>query len=163
MLNYLTPSFQSKNEYDNIAEMLSGSRRRPLGPELFKLRAIKSEAEKHVMRRAADISAEGHVQVSLVQSSQLPLVDMMPGYEIHSTGKIRSRDSCTLRIHLYFDGLSATRLCTRGCLWVSFINILLSSDSPISRPNALMIHYIANNHIVNPGELILLDAGCEYK
>jgi len=31
-----------------------------------------------------------------------------------------------------------------------------------SGPNALMIHYVANDHIVNDNELVLVDAGCEY-
>jgi intermediate cleaving peptidase 55 len=29
--------------------------------------------------------------------------------------------------------------------------------------NALIIHYVTNNHLIRPGELILVDAGCEYK
>jgi len=32
-----------------------------------------------------------------------------------------------------------------------------------SRPNALIIHYTSNNHIVRQDETILIDAGCEYK
>lgn len=31
-----------------------------------------------------------------------------------------------------------------------------------SGSNALILHYTANNHIVGPDELILIDAGCEY-
>lgn len=31
------------------------------------------------------------------------------------------------------------------------------------RANALTIHYTANNQIIKPKELVLLDAGCEYK
>jgi intermediate cleaving peptidase 55 len=31
------------------------------------------------------------------------------------------------------------------------------------RPNALTIHYTSNDHIIRSGEMILMDAGCEYK
>ncbi|KAJ8514895.1 hypothetical protein ONZ45_g7632 [Pleurotus djamor] len=31
-----------------------------------------------------------------------------------------------------------------------------------SGPNALIIHYTSNNHVVRDGEIILIDAGCEY-
>jgi intermediate cleaving peptidase 55 len=31
------------------------------------------------------------------------------------------------------------------------------------RPNSLIIHYTSNNHLVRDDEMVLLDAGCEYK
>lgn len=31
------------------------------------------------------------------------------------------------------------------------------------RPNALIIHYVSNDQIVRDGEMVLIDAGCEYK
>lgn len=31
------------------------------------------------------------------------------------------------------------------------------------RPNALIIHYTSNNQLIRNGEMILIDAGCEYK
>ena len=30
-------------------------------------------------------------------------------------------------------------------------------------PNALTIHYTSNNQLIRENELILIDAGCEYK
>lgn len=32
-----------------------------------------------------------------------------------------------------------------------------------SSPNALIIHYTANDHILRNGELVLMDAGGEYQ
>jgi intermediate cleaving peptidase 55 len=32
-----------------------------------------------------------------------------------------------------------------------------------SGSNALVIHYTANDQLLNPGELVLVDAGCELK
>jgi len=34
---------------------------------------------------------------------------------------------------------------------------------PLFRPNALIIHYTSNNQVVQDSEMILMDAGCEYK
>ncbi|KAF9268397.1 peptidase M24 [Marasmius fiardii PR-910] len=31
-----------------------------------------------------------------------------------------------------------------------------------SGPNSLIIHYTSNNHLIQPDELVLIDAGCEY-
>ena len=31
------------------------------------------------------------------------------------------------------------------------------------RPNALIIHYTSNDHIIRDGEMVLMDAGCEFK
>jgi intermediate cleaving peptidase 55 len=33
----------------------------------------------------------------------------------------------------------------------------------LCRANSLVIHYVSNNHIVQPDEMVLIDAGCEYK
>ena len=33
----------------------------------------------------------------------------------------------------------------------------------VYRANALTIHYTANNQMIQPQELVLVDAGCEYK
>lgn len=32
-----------------------------------------------------------------------------------------------------------------------------------SSANALVIHYVSNNQVIQPEELVLVDAGCEYK
>lgn len=33
----------------------------------------------------------------------------------------------------------------------------------LPRANALIIHYTENNHLLQDGELVLVDAGCEFK
>ena len=33
----------------------------------------------------------------------------------------------------------------------------------ICRPNGLIIHYTSNNQLIADGEMVLIDAGCEYK
>jgi intermediate cleaving peptidase 55 len=35
--------------------------------------------------------------------------------------------------------------------------------SYVLRANSLIIHYVANNHLIQPDEMVLFDGGCEYK
>jgi len=61
LLKYL--SGPSPTEQDDIIDSISGSMRRPLAPQIGKLRSIKSKAEQQVMRQAADISGRAHAKV----------------------------------------------------------------------------------------------------
>lgn len=63
ILKYLSNTIPARTEYDMIIESLSGTKRKPLAPELGKLRAIKSTWEQAVMRAAADISGTAHAKV----------------------------------------------------------------------------------------------------
>jgi intermediate cleaving peptidase 55 len=65
ILKYLTGSVPARTEYDSIVEALSGSRRKPLAPEVGKLRAFKSKCEQDIMRAAADISGTAHAKVRM--------------------------------------------------------------------------------------------------
>jgi len=62
LLRYLTGTLAS--EKDPLFENISSSLRRPLEPQLGKLRAIKSKAEQKVMRGAATISGRAHAKVN---------------------------------------------------------------------------------------------------
>ena len=48
---------------ENILSTISGSKRKPLAPEIARLRVIKSPAEQKVMRAAANISGRAHAKV----------------------------------------------------------------------------------------------------
>jgi len=61
-LKYLTGTLAS--EKDSLFENISSSLRRPLEPQLGKLRAIKSKAEQKVMHGAATISGRAHAKVN---------------------------------------------------------------------------------------------------
>lgn len=37
------------------------------------------------------------------------------------------------------------------------------ADNNVHSPNALIIHYTSNNHIMRENEMVLVDAGCEYR
>lgn len=64
ILKYLSPPVLARSEYDSIVESLANSRRKPLAPEVSRLRAIKSKCEQRMMRAAADISGRSHAKVS---------------------------------------------------------------------------------------------------
>ena len=50
---------------EDVLEGLSGTKRHALAPLVGRLRAVKSEFEQRVMRRAADISGTAHAKVSI--------------------------------------------------------------------------------------------------
>jgi intermediate cleaving peptidase 55 len=62
LLKYLTGS--EAFEKDPLFEIISSSQRRPLAPQLGKLRAIKSKAEQKAMHGAATISGRAHAKVN---------------------------------------------------------------------------------------------------
>ncbi|KAI6168908.1 peptidase M24 [Pisolithus thermaeus] len=130
LLRYLSPSAQSRSEYESVVDSLSIPRRQPLAPLIAKLRSIKSECEQRVMRTAADIS--GHAFAKTMRFTQ-------PGVS----------ESAVAAHFEYLCSLS-------GSQRLAYVPVVASG------PNALIIHYTSNNHIVQDGELILMDAGCEY-
>jgi intermediate cleaving peptidase 55 len=63
ILHYLAGKKSGKTEYDKLVENIESGKRRPLAPEVGKLRAVKSASEQAVMRAAAEISANAHAKV----------------------------------------------------------------------------------------------------
>ena len=60
---------------------------------------------------------------------------------------------------------SAPCVRSRRCFWVSskVAPICAKGSQSGSRENALVIHYTRNDHLLRDGELVLMDAGGEYK
>ncbi|KAG5716139.1 Intermediate cleaving peptidase of 55 kDa [Termitomyces sp. T112] len=129
ILKHLSPPVKARSDYDVIVDSLS-KKRRPLAPELARLRAIKSPAEQRVMKTAADISGRAHAKTMRFAR---------PGIS-----------EAALAAH--FEYLCAMS----GAQRPAYVPVVASG------PNALIIHYTSNNHLVRPGETILIDAGCEY-
>ena len=63
IMKYIANSLPARSGYDSIVETLNGSKRKPLAPEVARLRAIKSKCEQDMMRAAADISGTAHAKV----------------------------------------------------------------------------------------------------
>ncbi|KAH9853384.1 peptidase M24, structural domain-containing protein [Lenzites betulinus] len=131
LLKCLAPSGgESRGEYDSLVDSLSSSKRRPLSPEIGRLRSIKSKAEQAVMRQAADISARAH-------NKTMRFTD--PGVSEHA-------------VAAHFEYLCARE----GSQRPAYVPVVASG------PNSLIIHYTSNNQLIADGEMVLLDAGCEY-
>jgi len=130
--------------------------------EVERLRLIKSEAEVRVMKRAADISCQGHSDVRENSFAYLPLVE-----DELTTGYIQVMRLCGTSFR---EGGQRSRNLTENSLVSQFEHTTSSLGSPrpayvpvcASGQNALTIHYIANNQPVKEGDLVMLDAGCEY-
>ena len=56
--------FNSKTDYESLVDSISSTKRKPLAPEVSKLRAFKSEVEQKLMRAAGDISGRAHAKVT---------------------------------------------------------------------------------------------------
>ena len=77
---YLNNSIPARSDYDALVEALNANKRKPLAPEIGKLRAIKSTFEQRIMRSAADISGMAHAKVGIFRwllVGELTLVQTM--------------------------------------------------------------------------------------
>ena len=104
---------------------------RGLKPLLHELRLFKSAAEVGLMRRAAEITVEGHLQAQRRCG---------PGG--------READ---LEAELLYTFL---RRGARGSAYPSIV---------AGGANACVLHYTANTATLKAGDLVLIDAGCEYE
>ncbi|KAJ7047875.1 peptidase M24 [Mycena alexandri] len=129
LLNYLSAPVTPRTDYDSIVEAVS-NKRRPLAPKIAQLRAIKSQAELHMMRLAADISGRAHAKTMRFARPGLSEAALAAHFE-------------------YLCSLA-------GSQRPAYVPVVASGA------NALIIHYTSNNHISQEGEVLLIDAGCEY-
>lgn len=97
---------------------------------VHEMRLFKSEPELELMRRAVDITREGHERA---MSATKP---GMHEYEI--------------------EGLLRDVFCRHGSERPAYAPIVGSG------PNATVLHYRKNNREMCDGDLLLIDAGCEY-
>lgn len=96
---------------------------------LDEMRLIKDSDELDVMRRAAKISAEAHVNAMLATKPE------KYEYEIEA------------ELLYHFK--------KKGSQFPAYTSIVAGGK------NACVLHYIENNAVLNEGDLLLIDAGCE--
>ncbi|KAH6915471.1 peptidase M24 [Coprinopsis sp. MPI-PUGE-AT-0042] len=128
LLKYLTASV--KGTLDSIADAIPSSKRVSLGPEVAKLRHVKSEAEQAIMHQAATISGRAHAKTM----------------KFTEPGKTESA------LAAHFEYICALN----GAQRPAYVPVVGSGA------NALTIHYTSNNQVVDEGEMVLIDAGCEF-
>ena len=168
VLGYHDPS-PPMTELDLLVQFLPYSKRRQLAPEVAKLRRIKSKAEIKLMKKAADISATAHAKVraNAFRPRAGPAgrhPDSFTDYAVRGTRSGGIRFAGSFRISLCAGRLRAAGLRPCGGFRVSLLQGGEFLNNPCySSPNALIIHYTANDHVLRKGELVLVDAGGEYR
>ena len=98
---------------------------------LHEMRLIKSDSEADLMRRAGEISAQGHIKA--MQLCRPGLMEYQLEAEI---------------LHHF---------AMNGARQPAYSTIVGGGD------NACILHYIENDAELNDGDLVLIDAGCEYQ
>lgn len=117
-----------------------GARQRPamlgdLCSVLDEMRLVKDEHELRIMRRAAQISAGGHVRAMRRCAQSLSAKDQLCEYHLHAELLHEFRQS--------------------GAQDEAYPSIVAAGS------NACVLHYRAGNTPVRSGDLVLIDAGCE--
>ncbi|MGV3494830.1 MAG: aminopeptidase P N-terminal domain-containing protein [Ramlibacter sp.] len=114
---------------------LCPEQQRDLCAILDEMRLVKDAHEQDIMRRAAAISARAHVRA--MQASARMLREGRDVREYHLDAEL---------MHEFRLG---------GSQYPAYSSIVASG------PNACVLHYRADVAPVRPGELVLIDAGCE--
>ncbi|CAE7216626.1 unnamed protein product [Rhizoctonia solani] len=148
LLSFLSPN-QSSTAEATMMSVLEKHKPRSLHKEVMKLRKVKSPAERLVMRKAADVSGTSHAKAS-PNAPQFLTKDVLTGFlridhEIRERGADRGAVGRSFRVFVCSAGGAEARVCARSCY-----------------KNALAIHYTNNDSRLKEGELVLMDAGCEF-
>ncbi|GAA5954869.1 hypothetical protein JCM21900_004971 [Sporobolomyces salmonicolor] len=135
--DYLSSAGSKRTPVDEVDRVLGALGKRDVksaAREIEKLRVVKSEAEVRVMRKAADISADAHSKVMRFCGARSG-----HGLTEHS-----------LVSHFEYNTSLA------GSPRPAYVPVCGSGS------HALTIHYIENNRPLREGDLVLIDAGCEW-
>lgn len=126
----------------------------PLSPYLATLRLIKSPAEQALMKKAADISGRAHAKTmrfTNLRSSGASQQRQPYGSATASVGEGEPLREAQIEAHFEY-------LCRlAGAQRLAYVPVVASGA------NGRVIHYTRNDDVVEDGETILLDAGCEFK
>lgn len=156
LLEYLVPNGQSLDEAEQVAELLSNSNRvtKSASTLLENLRLIKSAAEVKVLRKAADVSAKGHAKVSHALAIQLYHMNLrtfrLQVMRFCEPTETSNKTEASLVAH--FEYITALA----GAARPAYVPVCAAGAS------SLTIHYISNRLPLHSGDLVVLDAGCEW-
>ncbi|GAA6004676.1 hypothetical protein JCM11491_002190 [Sporobolomyces phaffii] len=134
-----TTSSRPQDDIDGILNLLRTKDVRNAAKEVERLRLVKSSAEIAVMKRAADISSQAHSDVMRLCGSSSQGAD---------SPRMLTENSLVSRFEYTTSTLGSPR--------PAYVPVCAAGQ------NALTIHYIANNQPIKQGDLVMLDAGCEY-
>ncbi|KAJ9120891.1 hypothetical protein QFC22_002826 [Naganishia vaughanmartiniae] len=143
---------------------LTSGRASRLEPEIERLRLIKSPAELSLMNIAGEISAHAHTAVMRYASAHGGM------WRSNRTGRERRKRegdlTAVFEYHCTLEGSERPAyvpVVASGYVEVEWILLTDALKSPkSSSANSLVIHYTNNDCELQDGELVLIDAGCEY-
>ncbi|KAJ9092019.1 hypothetical protein QFC21_006999 [Naganishia friedmannii] len=134
----------SKPPHITLHSALTSGRASRLEPEIERLRLIKSPAELSLMNIAGEISAHAHTAVMKYASADKGMS------RSKVTGRERrKREGDLTAVFEYYCALE-------GSERPAYVPVVASGA------NSLVIHYTNNDCELQDGELVLIDAGCEY-
>ncbi len=141
ILNYLSPPssngfdvFSRKGDFEAIVKLLQDNKKcEPLARQVEKLRFLKSPNELRLMKRAGDISAAAMTKTMGFE--------VIPGVTTESQLQAHFEYQCALA-----PGLG---------IKPAYVPVVAAGS------NGLTIHYVDNDHVVQQGDLICMDAGAE--
>ena len=166
LFNYLRNSAIS--DKNNLADIISNLSTKPIAPHIGKLRTLKSRAEQAAMHAAANISARAHTKVPELPYNcdfSHPKLTYRLDHEICETRQVWKWACGSLWILMCTQRRPTTCICSCSCFWVSSPEqrIPVCLLILLFRPNSLVLHYTRNDQIIEEGELVLIDAGCEHQ
>lgn len=136
LMDYVAPAgatgLNLQEALDKALDEVQPHKIRDLKRETARLRSIKSENEQVQMRKAADVS-------SLAHTKTMRFANLHP-----------SLREASLAAHFEY-------LCSLdGAQRMAYVPVVASGG------NSLVIHYTSNDNLIQNGDLVLVDAGCEF-
>ena len=110
---------------------------------LHEMRVIKSDEEIDVMKKAAQISVQGHLAAMSWVAKQF----------VQKSARLGSEPAYEYQMQAALEH----KFKEQGSMRVAFNSIVAGGD------NACILHYTENNAPLNDGDLVLVDAGAEYQ
>lgn len=147
------------DEADDVTKALQKRDVRSAAAKVERLRLFKSEAEVKAMRRAADISADAHSKV------RCPADAASRALKAPGNGDATDIVCVPLQVMRYAQpGQLESQLVAHFEYHTSLRGATRPAYVPVcsSGAQALTIHYVENNRPIKQGEMVLIDAGCEW-
>jgi len=123
--------FTLQNALDQLIEDMPNGTIRDLKREVARFRSVKSLSEQALLKKAADVSGLAHTKTMRFANMREALPE------------------ASLAAHFEY-------ICMlEGAQRMAYVPVVASGA------NALVIHYTSNDNLVQNGDLVLVDAGCE--
>jgi len=142
---FLIPAVTNKAKNELIESLLNKEQRQyeDSSHVVHKMRVVKSPYEIALIKRANNISGKGHVIAMLEGKLNQELIKL---HRSHAKGRNEGEIQAVIE----------SEFRKRGAQRLAYPTIVTSPK------NCAILHYVQNSAYAKPGDLILVDAGCEY-